>query len=148
MVTDSLLHHNAQNVLVDFKISEIHPSTLWNNPFSFNFKMNQIAITIWNYICFNIFGISWWETSAEPGWSFSSAKKKKKLRKKKKNCLVYCSINPQLAAFSGTLSGPLSLRQQTVKHTQQKHKLSYFCMRIFSKDLVYIVFCLSSYILF
>ena len=63
-------------------------------------------------------------------------KKKKKLRKKKKNCLVYCSINPQLAAFSGTSSGPLSSRQQTVKHTQHKHKLSYFCMRISSKDLV------------
>ena len=52
MVTDSLLHHNAQNVLVDFKISEIHPSTLWNNPFSFNLKMNQTAITIWKYILF------------------------------------------------------------------------------------------------
>ena len=90
MVTDSLLHHNAQNVLVDFKIGEIHPSSLWNNPFSFNFKMNQTAITIWKYICFNIFGISWWETSAEPGWSFSSVKKKrKKTKKKKKPSLLF-----------------------------------------------------------
>ena len=53
-------------------------------------------------------------------------------KKKKKKSLVYCSINPQLAAFSGTTSGPLSSRQQTVKHTQHKHKLTYFCTRIFS----------------
>ena len=63
-------------------------------------------------------------------------KKKKKIKEKEKKLPGLLFNKSSASCFFRDLRGPLSSRQQTVKHTQHKHKLSYFCMRIFSKDLV------------